>query len=132
MTWTLRRPSATATACRTMPIDGVIPPSIRLAQSSTRAAPASAAALTPAMLSMQISNRGMLDLADGAQALYLSRSNRRASLTLASTERGRMTRRNETLWRPRRGGELRRLHDKFQDRADRGGDGDRGGEDGLL
>ena len=53
-------PAAVATACRTMPIDGVMPPSISAAQSSTRPAPASRAARTPATESMQISATDMI------------------------------------------------------------------------
>ena len=44
-----------------MPTEGVRPPSSKAEHNSTRAAPASSAARTPAMLSMQISKAGMAD-----------------------------------------------------------------------
>src|SRR5476649_645892 len=59
MAWTLSLPCATAAARLAIPNDGVRPPSIRLEHNSTRAAPASIAARTPATLSMQISKIGM-------------------------------------------------------------------------
>src|SRR4051812_29030415 len=53
-------------------MDGVIPPSIKAAQSSTRSAPASTAARTPSTLSVQISMRGMRQSPCGGSTSRLS------------------------------------------------------------